>query len=146
MHGITFGGHPIVAAAALKNLEIMEREDVIGNVRRNEDYLRDQLMGLKERHAIVGDVRGAGYFWAMELVRDQATRETFNEEECNVLLRDFLSPTLLKEGLLCRADDRGDPAIQISPPLITTREQIDEAIAIFDRVLPEAERRMAAMR
>ncbi|MFM9125191.1 MAG: aspartate aminotransferase family protein [Actinomycetota bacterium] len=146
MHGITFGGHPIVAAAALKNLEIMEREDVIGNVRRNEDYLRDQLLGLKERHALVGDVRGAGYFWAMELVKDKATKQTFNEEECNVLLRDFLSPTLLKEGLLCRADDRGDPAIQISPPLITTREQIDEAIAIFDRVLPEAERRMAAMR
>jgi 4-aminobutyrate aminotransferase-like enzyme len=98
-----------------------------------------------ERYEIVGDVRGAGYFWAMELVKDRATKETFNEEECNVLLRDFLSPTLLQEGLLCRADDRGDPAIQISPPLITTREQIDEAIAVFDRVLPEAQNRMAKL-
>jgi adenosylmethionine-8-amino-7-oxononanoate aminotransferase len=146
LHGITFGGHPIVAAAALKNLEIMEREGVIENVRNNQDYLRDQLLGLKERYEIVGDVRGAGYFWAMELVKDRATKETFNEEECNVLLRDFLSPTLLQEGLLCRADDRGDPAIQISPPLITTREQIDEAIAVFDRVLPEAQNRMAKLR
>jgi adenosylmethionine-8-amino-7-oxononanoate aminotransferase len=146
LHGITFGGHPIVAAAALKNLEIMEREGVIENVRNNQDYLRDQLLGLKERYEIVGDVRGAGYFWAMELVKDRATKETFNEEECNILLRDFLSPTLLREGLLCRADDRGDPAIQISPPLITTREQIDEAIAVFDRVLPEAQNRMAKLR
>jgi len=146
MHGITFGGHPIVAAAALKNLEIMEREGVLENVRNNEGYLRDQLYGLMERHEIIGDVRGAGYFWAMELVKDRATKETFSEEECNVLLRDFLSPTLLSEGLLCRADDRGDPAIQISPPLITTRDQIDEAIAVFDRVLPEAQKRMAKLR
>ncbi len=146
MHGITFGGHPIVAAAALKNLEIMEREGVLENVRNNEGYLRDQLHGLMERHEIIGDVRGAGYFWAMELVKDRATKETFSEEECNVLLRDFLSPTLLSEGLLCRADDRGDPAIQISPPLITTRDQIDEAIAVFDRVLPEAQKRMAKLR
>jgi hypothetical protein len=82
----------------------------------------------------------------MELVKDRGTKETFSEEECNVLLRDFLSPTLLSEGLLCRADDRGDPAIQISPPLITTRDQIDEAIAVFDRVLPEAQKRMAKLR
>ena len=146
LHGITFGGHPIVAAAALKNLEIMEREGVIENVRQNEPYLRDQLLGLKERHEIIGDVRGAGYFWAMELVKDRATKETFNDEECNVLLRDFLSPTLLSEGLLCRADDRGDPAIQISPPLITTRDQIDEAIAVFDKVLPQAQDLMLKMR
>jgi adenosylmethionine-8-amino-7-oxononanoate aminotransferase len=145
MHGITFGGHPIAAAAALKNLEIMERENVIDNVRANQDYLRDQLLGLKERHAIIGDVRGAGYFWAMELVKDRETKETFSEGECEQLLAGFLSPTLLAEGLLCRADDRGDPAIQISPPLITTREQIDEAIAVFDRVLPQAEARMAKL-
>ena len=145
MHGITFGGHPIVAAAALKNIEIMERENVLENVTRNQDYLRDQLLGLKDRHEIIGDVRGAGYFWAMELVKDRATKETFNEDECDILLRDFLSPTLFKEGLLCRADDRGDPVIQISPPLITTCAQIDEAIAIFDRVLPQAQERMARM-
>ena len=94
------------------------------------------------RHAIIGDVRGAGYFWAMELVKDRATRETFTPEECDVLLRDFLSHALLDEGLICRQDDRGDPVIQISPPLIATREHIDEAVAIFDRVLPRAMERM----
>ena len=142
-HGVTFGGHPIAAAVALRNLEIMERLDVLGNVRANESYLEEQLLALKARHEIIGDVRGAGYFWAMELVRDRATKETFTPAECDVLLRDLLSPRLFEEGLLCRADDRGDPVIQVSPPLICTREHIDEAIRIFDRVLPEAAARMA---
>ncbi len=145
LHGITFGGHPIVATAALKNLEIMEREGVLDNVRNNQDYLRDQLLGLKDRYEIIGDVRGAGYFWAMELVKDRATKESFSEDECNILLRDTLSPMLIGEGLLCRADDRGDPAIQISPPLITTRDQIDEAISVFDKVLPQVQDRMAKL-
>ena len=138
LHGSTFGGHPIAAAVALKNLEIMEREDVVGNVQRNAPYLEAQLRGLMDRHEIIGDVRGAGYFWAFELVKDRATKETFSYEECNALLRDFLSPELFKAGLLCRADDRGDPVVQVSPPLICTREHIDEAIAIFDDVLPRA--------
>ena len=144
MHGVTFGGHPIAAAVALKNIEIMEREGVIDNVRANQGYLEDALRGLMARHEIIGDVRGAGYFWAMELVKDRATRETFTPEECDVLLRDFLSHALLDEGLICRQDDRGDPVIQISPPLIATREHIDEAVAIFDRVLPRAMERMRA--
>jgi adenosylmethionine-8-amino-7-oxononanoate aminotransferase len=139
LHGSTFGGHPIAAAVALKNLEIMEREGVIANVKANEAYLEQQLRGLQERHDIVGDVRGAGYFWAFELVKDKATRETFSYEECNALLRDFLSPELFQAGLICRADDRGDPVVQVSPPLIATREHIDEAIAIFDDVLPRAQ-------
>ena len=138
LHGSTFGGHPVAAAVALKNLEIMEREDVVGNVQRNAPYLEAQLRGLMERHEIIGDVRGAGYFWAFELVKNRATKESFSYEECNALLRDFLSPELFKAGLLCRADDRGDPVVQVSPPLICTREHIDEAIAIFDDVLPRA--------
>jgi adenosylmethionine-8-amino-7-oxononanoate aminotransferase len=138
LHGSTFGGHPIAAAVALKNLEIMEREDVVGNVQRNAPYLEGQLRGLMERHEIIGDVRGAGYFWAFELVKDRATKASFSHEESNTLLRDFLSPELFKAGLLCRADDRGDPVVQVSPPLICTREHIDEAIAIFDDVLPRA--------
>jgi adenosylmethionine-8-amino-7-oxononanoate aminotransferase len=144
LHGVTFGGHPIAAAVALKNLEIMERDGVLENVRANAGYLEDALRGLMARHEIVGDVRGAGYFWAMELVKDRATRETFTEAESAVLLRDFLSNALLDEGLICRQDDRGDPVIQISPPLIATREHIDEAVAVFDRVLPRAMERMRA--
>jgi adenosylmethionine-8-amino-7-oxononanoate aminotransferase len=144
LHGSTFGGHPVAAAVALKNLEIIEREDLIGNVRRNEGYLQAALEGLKERHEIVGDVRGAGYFWAFELVKDRATKETFSPAECDLLLRDFISPELAQAGLICRADDRGDPVVMISPPLVATREHIDEAIAVFDDVLPRAHALMHA--
>ncbi len=145
LHGITFGGHPIAAAVALKNLEIMEREGVIENVRANAPYLEGRLRELASRHEMIGDVRGTGYFWALELVKDRASRQTFDDAERDVLLRDFLSPALFAEGLLCRADDRGDPVIQISPPLISTRDHIDEAIDVFDRVLARAAERMAGV-
>ena len=112
---------------------------MLGNVRANEAYLEEQLHGLTERHEIVGDVRGAGYFMSLELVKDRATRQTFTPEECHVLLRDFLSPQLQEAGLICRADDRGDPVIQLSPPLICTREHIDEAVRALDSVLPRAQ-------
>jgi adenosylmethionine-8-amino-7-oxononanoate aminotransferase len=142
LHGMTFGGHPVATAVALRNIEIMEREDVLGNVRRNEDYFHDQLVALQGRHAIIGDVRGTGYFKSLELVRDARTRETFSPEECDVLLRGFLSEALFSGGLICRADDRGDPVIQLSPPLIAGPAEIDEAIAVLDDVLPRAEKRM----
>jgi adenosylmethionine-8-amino-7-oxononanoate aminotransferase len=136
-HGITYGGHPVATAVALKNLEVMEREDVLGNVRRNEDYFRAVLEKLAEK-PIVGDVRGAGYFMSLELVRDKDTRETFSDEECDRLLRGFLSPRMLDAGLICRADDRGDPVIQLSPPLIATREDLDYVHDVLDTVLDDA--------
>jgi adenosylmethionine-8-amino-7-oxononanoate aminotransferase len=142
MHGITFGGHPVATAVALRNIEILEREDILGNVRRNEGYFHEQLVALQQRHAIIGDVRGTGYFKSLELVKDKHTRETFSAEECDVLLRGFLSEALFSGGLICRADDRGDPVIQLSPPLIAGRPEIDEAIAVLDDVLPRAEKRM----
>ena len=142
-HGITFGGHPVAAAVALRNLEIMDREDLLGNVRRNEAYFHDELVRLMERHDIVGDVRGAGYFKSIELVKDKATKESFTPDECNVLLREYLSHALFDAGMICRADDRGDPVIQLSPPLICTREHIDEATAVLDKVLAGAQERMA---
>jgi 4-aminobutyrate aminotransferase-like enzyme len=123
----------------------MERDDVVGNVQRNEQYFHDELVKLQDRHPIIGDVRGAGYFKSIELVKDRATKRSFDPDECNVLLREHLSPALFEEGLICRADDRGDPVIQLSPPLIVTREQIDEAIAILDRVLPGAEERVPGL-
>ena len=93
----------------------MERLDLLGNVRANEAYFAEQLHGLAGDHEIIGDVRGAGYFMSLELVKDRATRETFSAEECQVLLREFLSPQLQEAGVICRADDRGDPVIQLSP-------------------------------
>jgi adenosylmethionine-8-amino-7-oxononanoate aminotransferase len=116
-HGITFGGHPVGCAIALKNLEIMKRERIVEHVARDEDEFRAQLETLLDL-PIVGDLRGTGYFYALELVKDKETRETFTPEECETLLRGFLSPALFEHGLICRADDRGDPVIQISPPLV----------------------------
>lgn len=137
LHGITFAGHPVSAAVALANLDIFEAEDLIGHVQRNEDAFRTRLEGLKDI-PIVGDVRGTGYFYGIELVRDRGTKETFTDEESERLLRGILTPRLFEEGLICRADDRGDPVIQLSPPLVADVEQFDEIEGILRTVLEEA--------
>ena len=136
-HGITFGGHPVQAAIALKNVEIMKREGVVAHVREHEDQFRATLAQLLDL-PIVGDLRGAGFFYAVELVKDRETRETFSDEESETLLRAFLSPRLFERGLICRADDRGDPVVQISPPLIAGPAEFDEIAGILGDVLGEA--------
>jgi adenosylmethionine-8-amino-7-oxononanoate aminotransferase len=140
-HGFTFGGHPVCAAVALANLEAFEREEIIENVRANEAEFRATLESLRDL-PIVGDVRGAGYFMAIELVKDQATKESFSDQEAEWLLRGFLSGELYRRGLICRADDRGDPVIQLSPPLIAGPEQFQEIESILRPVLAEAGERM----
>jgi adenosylmethionine-8-amino-7-oxononanoate aminotransferase len=137
MHGITFGGHPVQAAIALKNIEIMKRERIVENVAENQDAFRSTLAQLLDL-PIVGDLRGTGYFYALELVKDKETRETFSDDECETLLRGFLSPRLFESGLICRADDRGDPVVQISPPLVAGQEQFDELTGILGDVLAAA--------
>jgi adenosylmethionine-8-amino-7-oxononanoate aminotransferase len=136
-HGITFGGHPVMSAIALKNIEIMKRERIMEHVLGNEGAFRSTLEQLLEL-PIVGDVRGTGYFYALELVKDKETRETFSDEVCETLLRGFLSPRLFEKGLICRADDRGDPVVQISPPLIAAQAEFDEMTGILGDVLTEA--------
>src|SRR5829696_7698062 len=126
-HGITFGGHPVSCAVALKNLEIMRRERIVENVRENEEVFRSRLATLLDL-PIVGDLRGAGYFWALELVKDKDTRETFSPDESESLLRGFVSRELFARGLICRADDRGDPVVQISPPLIAGAAEFDQIV------------------
>ena len=141
-HGITFGGHPVQCAIALKNIEIMKRERIVENVRDNGDAFRatlEQLLDLP----IVGDIRGTGYFYAIELVKDKDTRETFTDDECETLLRGFLSPQLFERGLICRADDRGDPVVQISPPLIATQHEFDQITGTLGEVLSEAWQQMS---
>ncbi|HSP74511.1 MAG TPA: aspartate aminotransferase family protein [Gaiellaceae bacterium] len=140
-HGITFGGHPVQCAVALKNIEIMKRERIVEHVRENEELFRGLLGQLLDLD-IVGDLRGVGYFYALELVKDKETRETFNDEECETLLRGFLSPRLYERGLICRADDRGDPVIQISPPLVAGRAEFEEMVGVLGEVLSEAQDRM----
>jgi adenosylmethionine-8-amino-7-oxononanoate aminotransferase len=137
MHGFTFAGHPMACAVSLANIDVMEREDLNGNVRRNERAFRDMLESLCDI-PIVGDVRGAGYFHAIELVKDRETKASFDEQESETLLRGFLSGELYRRGLICRADDRGDPVIQLSPPLVATREDLDYIHDVLDTVLDEA--------
>ncbi|WP_155369638.1 aspartate aminotransferase family protein [Catellatospora vulcania] len=136
-HGITFGGHPVSCAVGLANLDLFEREDLVGHVRENAPAFRATLEKLYDL-PIVGDVRGEGYFYGIELVKDRATRETFNAEESERLIRGFLSGALFEAGLYCRADDRGDPVIQLSPALTATQQQFDEIEQILRDVLTRA--------
>jgi adenosylmethionine-8-amino-7-oxononanoate aminotransferase len=136
-HGYTFGGHPVSAAVAMANLDIFDREGLNEHVRTNEDTFRATLEKLLDL-PIVGDVRGAGYFYGIELVKDKATKETFTDEESEQLLRGFLSKTLFNAGLHCRADDRGDPVIQLAPPLIAGPAEFEEMEQIIRHALTEA--------
>jgi adenosylmethionine-8-amino-7-oxononanoate aminotransferase len=137
LHGITFGGHPVSCAVALANLDVFEKEDLLGHVLTTEDKFRATLNKLNDL-PIVGEVRGDGYFYGIELVKDKATRETFNDAESERLLRGFLSGALFEAGLICRADDRGDPVIQLAPPLIIDQPEFDFIEQTLRSVLTEA--------
>jgi adenosylmethionine-8-amino-7-oxononanoate aminotransferase len=136
-HGITFGGHPVQAAVALKNIEIMKRDRIVDHVADTQDQFRTTLAQLLDL-PIAGDLRGTGFFYALELVKDKETRESFDDDECETLLRGFLSPRLFERGLICRSDDRGDPVVQISPPLVAEQEEFDQIVSILGDVLGEA--------
>ena len=136
-HGYTFGGHPVSSAVALANLDIFDEEGLNENVRVNSPIFRATLEKLKDL-PIVGDVRGDGYFFGIELVKDKATKATFDDEESERLLRGFLSKELFDAGLYCRADDRGDPVVQLAPPLTVGPAEFDEIEGILRDVLTEA--------
>ncbi|MFM6981106.1 MAG: aspartate aminotransferase family protein [Micrococcales bacterium] len=140
-HGYTYGGHPVSCAVALENLDIFDEEDLVGNVRRNSPEFRKTLETLKDL-PIVGDVRGEGYFFAIELVKDKETKETFNDAESEKLLRGILSHRMFEEGLYCRSDDRGDPVVQLAPPLTIGRDEFNEIEQILRSCLDEAWRKM----
>lgn len=136
-HGYTFGGHPVSAAVAMANLDIFEREGLNDNVKTNAPVFRSVLERLLEL-PIVGDVRGEGYFYGIELVKDKATRETFDDDESERLLRGYLSKALYDAGLYCRADDRGDPVVQLAPPLTIGPAEFEEIYSRLHAVLKEA--------
>ena len=136
-HGYTFGGHPVSTAVAMANLDIFEREQLNEHVRDTEDAFRSTLEKLLDM-PLVGDVRGDGYFYGIELVKDKNTKETFDREESERILRGYVSGALFENGLYCRADDRGDPVVQLSPPLICTQQHFDEMEQILRDVLSQA--------
>ncbi|MGY0491452.1 aspartate aminotransferase family protein [Streptomyces sp. WG-D5] len=137
LHGYTFGGHPVSAAVGLANLDIFEREGLNQHVLDNEANFLNTLQKLNDL-PIVGDVRGNGFFYGIELVKDKATKETFTDEESERVLYGFVSKKLFEYGLYCRADDRGDPVIQLSPPLVSDQSTFDEIEGIIRQVLTEA--------
>ncbi len=139
-HGFTFGGHPVAAAVALANIDLLERDELCAHVLANEAGFRAMLDSLRDIE-IVGDVRGAGYFHAIELVKDRATKAGFDDVESEELLRGFLSGELYRRGLICRTDDRGDPVLTLAPPLVAGPQQFEELEAILRPVLVEASRR-----
>lgn len=141
-HGFTFGGHPVSCAVALENLAIFEEEDLLGAVRAREEGFRERLEGLLDI-PVVGDVRGAGYFWALELVKDHETLGRFTREEASDLLRGKIAPALWEAGLVCRTDDRGDPVVQLAPPLVAGDAELDEIESILRSVLTTAAREVA---
>jgi len=136
-HGSTFGGHPVAAAVAMKNLDIMEDEKINEHVRNNEGLFRKTLEKLYDL-PIVGNIRGEGFFYGIELVKNQETKESFSAEESEKILRGFISQALFENGIYCRTDDRGDPVIQLAPALIATKTQFDEIEQIIRKVLGEA--------
>jgi adenosylmethionine-8-amino-7-oxononanoate aminotransferase len=140
-HGYTFGGHPVSAAVAMANLDIFEREGLNQHVRDQAPAFRATLEKLLDL-PIVGDVRGEGFFYGIELVKDKATRESFDDHESDVLLRGFLSGALFDAGLYCRADDRGDAVVQLAPPLIIGQPEFDEIEQVLRSVLSEAFKRL----
>ena len=143
VHGFTFGGHPVAAAVALANIDLIEREDLCGNVRAHEDELRAMLESLRDIE-IVGDVRGAGYFQAIELVKERDRGQRYEREEAEWLLRAFLAGELFRRGLICRTDDRGDPVLQFAPPLTAGPQQFEEMEPILRAALTAAAQRVAA--
>lgn len=142
LHGITFGGHPLCAAIALKNIEIFAREGVLENVRRLEPYLRRRLQEEVLSLPIVGDVRGDGFFFAAELTPDGGEGR-FAPDQVAMLVKEIVPRLLLEHGLIARADDRGDPVLMIAPPLVADEAVLDEVVLAMRAVLAEAGEELA---
>jgi adenosylmethionine-8-amino-7-oxononanoate aminotransferase len=137
-HGITFGGHPLSCAIALANLAVFEREDLVGHVQRHMGEFRARCEQLVEEHPMVGEVRGDGYFYSLELVKDKETKETFTPAERDELIKGFLIPRTRELGVYMRFDDRGETCAQFSPPLVAGPAEFEEMVGVLRQVLDEA--------
>ena len=141
-HGITFGGHPLSCAIALANIAIFEREDLIGHVQRNMSEFRARCQQLVDEHPLLGDLRGDGYFYSLEMVKDKETKETFTPEERDELIKTFLVPRARELGVYMRFDDRGETCAQFAPPLVAGPAEFEEMIGVLRQVLDETRDRI----
>lgn len=142
MHGSTFGGHPVSAAIALENIRIIEDEGLLENVQSLEGFFGEELSRMAEGHPSVKEVRGMGFFWAVELVPERADGTPLTEEEQQRYFKGVLSGSLFENGLICRFDDKADPVIQYAPPLVADREIISKIVEITDGGLSDLEKEL----
>ena len=142
MHGSTFGGHPVSSAVALENIAIMEREKLLENVHEHEGHFGDELRRIAADHPIVKEVRGMGFFWAVEVKPERADGTPLEEDEYRKYFKGVVSRKLLEGGLICRFDDKDDPVIQYSPALVSDREVLSRIAEITDYALTELERQL----
>ena len=142
MHGSTFGGHPVSAAVALENIAIIEREKLLENVHDLEGHFGDELRRMAEEHPIVKEVRGMGFFWAVEVNPERADGTPLEDDEYQKYFKGVVSRKLLEGGLICRFDDKDDPVIQYSPALVSDREVLSRIAEITDDALTELEKEL----
>jgi adenosylmethionine-8-amino-7-oxononanoate aminotransferase len=142
MHGSTFGGHPVSSAVALENIRIIEREKLLENVRNLEGYFEDELRRMAKEHPIVCDIRGMGFFWAVEVKAERADGTPLAGDEYQKYFKGVVSRKLLEGGLICRFDDKDEPVIQFSPALVADKEVLGRIAEITDGALTELEREL----
>jgi adenosylmethionine-8-amino-7-oxononanoate aminotransferase len=141
-HGSTFGGHPVSSAVALENIRIIEREKLLENVQDLEGYFEGELRRMAEGHPIVKEVRGMGFFWAVEVKPERADGTPLEGDEYERYFKGVVSRKLLEGGLICRFDDKDDPVIQFSPALVADREVLGRIAEITDEALTELEKEL----
>ncbi len=142
MHGSTFGGHPVSSAVATENIKIIEREKLLENVHNLEGHFGDELRRMAEGHPVVKEVRGMGFFWAVEIEPERADGTPLAGDEYQRYFKGVVSRKLLEGGLICRFDDKDDPVIQYSPALVSDREVLSKIAEITDDALTELEREL----
>lgn len=141
-HGSTFGGHPVSAAVALESISIIEREKLLENVRNLEGHFESELRRMAEDHPIIEEVRGMGFFWAVEMKPERADGTPLEEGEYRKYFKGVLTKKLIENGLLCRFDDKDEPVIQYSPALISDKETLSKIAEISDSAVSELEREL----
>jgi len=139
-HGATWGGHPVSTAVAVANISAMRDEKVLENVATHGPKLRDALNSLKDAHRCVKDVRGTGFFYAIEMMADNHSGRELTDAESLTVLREVLPEAFRRTKVILRGDDRGAPMLMISPPLVADEEVLSELLHGVDAMLTDVEK------